>query len=241
MRVFAISDPHLSFSQPKPMDVFGEQWACHAERIKEAWQASVHEEDIVLIPGDISWAMKTKDARLDLDYLGACPGRKIIMRGNHDYWWHSITQVRSMLPDCMYAIQNDSLRFGHLVVCGTRGWICPGSSAFSEEDDRKIYEREVMRLNLSIQSIKRQADDYVIAMLHYPPFNEKQEKSGFVDVLEQAGVRQVIYGHLHGKSCSCAFEGKREGVLYRLVSCDHLQFKPILLAETTRNATMETC
>lgn len=238
MKIFAISDPHLSFAQPKPMDVFGERWENHAERMKEAWHAHVQQDDLVLIPGDLSWAMKHGDAQLDLNFLGECPGKKVILRGNHDYWWHSITQVRAILPPRMYAIQNDSMRFGNVVICGTRGWVCPESSFFTEKEDRKIYEREVMRLDMSIQSIKRQPGDYVIAMLHYPPFNEKRETSGFTEKLEQANVDQILYGHLHGKSCASAFEGERNGIQYHLVSCDHLRFEPLLIAESAEDGSI---
>ena len=231
MKVFAISDPHLSFANPKPMDVFGDRWENHAQRMKDAWQKKVGDEDIVLVPGDISWAMKEKDAMADLNFLASCPGYKVILRGNHDYWWNSISKVRAMLPEKFYAIQNDSLRFGKLLLCGTRGWVCPGSAVYNEEEDRKIYEREVLRLQLSLQSLKRAEGDHVIAMLHYPPFNEKREESGFSSALAEAKVDQVIYGHLHGKSCMGAFEGFRDGIEYHLVSGDHLQFEPKCLLE----------
>lgn len=231
MKVFAISDPHLSFANPKPMDIFGDNWDNHAARMKEAWKESVGEEDLVLIPGDISWAMKGEDALPDIEFLDSCPGYKVMLRGNHDYWWNSISKVRAMLPERFFALQNDSLRFGKILLCGTRGWTCPGSSVFSEEDDRKIYEREVMRQKMSISSMNRQEGDYVIGMMHYPPFNEKREESDFSRAWAEGKVNEVIYGHLHGRSCFSAFEGERDGVLYHLVSCDYLQFKPKLLLE----------
>ena len=128
MKLFAIGDLHLSHSSNKPMSIFGPNWDNHAERIAAAWRERVSDEDAVLIPGDISWAMQLDEARLDIEYIAALPGKKVIMRGNHDYWWGSISKVRDMLPCCMYALQNDTVGLGSVTIAGSRGWICPGSS-----------------------------------------------------------------------------------------------------------------
>lgn len=229
MKVFAISDPHFSSVKPKPMDKFGDNWANHMQKMQEAWCAKVTEEDVVLIPGDISWAMHMADAKPDLDFLGNCPGKEVILRGNHDYWWSSISKVRSILPKDMYAIQNDSLRIGSLLLAGTRGWVCPNSTYFNEAEDQKIYDREVARLALSFQAAKREPNDFFVVMMHYPPFNERQQENGFLQLIDQYQPDCVIYGHLHGKSCKNAFEGERNGVQYRLTSCDYLNFEPLLL------------
>ena len=229
MKLFAIGDLHLSHSTNKPMSVFGPNWDNHAERIKEAWMESVSDEDAVLIPGDISWAMQLDEARPDIDYIAVLPGKKIIMRGNHDYWWNSLSKVRDMLPKGIYALQNDSLEIGNAVITGSRGWVCPGSSGFVPEADQKIYDREVIRLGLSLSSAR--AGSRIISMLHYPPFNEKRMPSGFTDMFEKYGVERVIYGHLHGKSCRGAFEGERNGIEYTLCSADHLGFAPKLITE----------
>lgn len=228
MRVFAIADLHLSGAQPKPMDVFGEAWTNHWERIKENWRAAIGADDVVLIPGDISWAMSLKDAQLDLDDIATLPGRKVLLRGNHDYWWQSIGRVREALGGGMQALQNDSIDFGEFWLCGSRGWTCEGSKGFTAED-KKIYDREVMRLELSLKSAKGKP---ILAMTHYPPFNEKGEPSGFTELYEAHGVFLAVYGHLHNRSCRMAFEGTRNGTEYHLVSCDHLNFNPKLVWET---------
>ena len=223
--VYAIGDLHLSLSVPnKAMDVFGERWRDHTDRIREAWQDTVSENDLVLIPGDISWAMYLSDALADLGFIGALKGKKLLLRGNHDYWWQSVTQVRNALPQGMYALQNDVFRFGDLYVCGTRGWTAPQSSRFKESADRKLYERELIRLDLSLGKLPK--DVPAIGMLHYPPFSENGEKSAFASLFERAGVTDVVYGHLHGASLRFAFNGERNGVTYHCVSADHLNFVP---------------
>lgn len=233
MKVFAIGDPHLSSVQPKPMNVFGSNWDNYFERMQAAWQEAVKEEDLVLIPGDISWAMQLKDAKPDLDALGALPGRSVIIRGNHDYWWNSLSKVRSILPEGMQALQNDAIDFGPFVVAGTRLWTCPGSHVFKAEEDEKIYRRELGRLELSLkaaQKLRREGQPLFI-MLHYPPFNEKAEDNEATALLEAFGADIVVYGHLHDKSSRLAFQGERNGVEYHLTSCDYLDFVPKLIWE----------
>ena len=229
MKIFALGDIHLSQSVDKPMDVFGKKWDNHFERIRDAWQGTVADEDIVLVPGDISWAMSLKDAAADLEALGGLNGYKLIMRGNHDYWWSSLSKVRAMLPDKTFALQNDSFTMGGVSFAGSRGWVCPGSAGFSEAEDRRIYERELVRLELSLSRAKGKP---LIGMLHYPPFNEKRAPSGFTNLFERFGAAQVIYGHLHDKACKNAFEGERNGVVYTLCSADHLDFAPRLILQT---------
>lgn len=230
MAIFAISDPHLSLAKPKPMTIFGAQWTDHWQQIQANWCARVQPDDLVLIPGDISWAMQLADAQLDLDAIGALPGQKLLLRGNHDYWWGSLARVRRALPEGMYALQNDHFVYRDQVIAGTRGWTCPGSPGFSEQDQR-LYEREVQRLELSLKSAARTGKHLAVAMMHYPPFNEKREENGFLRLFAAYGVQKVIYGHLHGRSLAYAFEGEHEGIQYRLVSCDHLQFTPLLIRE----------
>lgn len=229
MKVFAIADLHLSHAYPKPMQKFGEHWTDHFQQISKAWHESVSEQDLVLIPGDISWAMQMKDAEVDLYEIGKLPGQKIIMRGNHDYWWNSLTKVRSALPEKMYALQNEALRFEKIIIAGTRGWSCPGSVYYKKDDDEKIYQREVIRLQLSLSKIPKKQDDVLIVMMHYPPFNERREENEFQAAIREAKADIVVYGHLHGASCKSAFEGTRDGVRYDLVSCDHLNFIPKLI------------
>ena len=223
--VYAIGDLHLSLSVPnKAMDVFGAHWKDHADRIKEAWQDTVSEDDLVLIPGDISWAMYLSDAIADLAFIGALKGSKLLLRGNHDYWWQSVTKVRAALPKGMYALQNDVFGFGDLYICGTRGWTVPESSHFKESADRKLYERELIRLDLSLKALP--TDAQAIGMLHFPPFSESAEPSEFANRFAAAGVTYVVYGHLHGASHKYLFNGEYDGVTYHAVPADYLNFVP---------------
>lgn len=225
MRVFAIGDLHLPGGQEKPMNVFGAQWDDHFARIAADWRDKVGEGDLVLIPGDISWAMTLEQAEEDLRAIGALPGGKLILRGNHDYWWSSIGRVRAALPDGMHALQNDAFLSGEVLIAGTRGWQTPGSKEF-EAADEKIYLREVQRLELSLKDARKKSGTLpILAILHYPPFNEQQEDNGFTQLLEGYGVARALYGHLHGRSVHTAFQGVRNGIDYRLVSCDALQFR----------------
>lgn len=234
MMIYALSDIHLSGHTPKPMEVFGKHWEGHWGRIRDAWRGCVRSDDVVLVPGDISWAMTLGEAMVDLLEIAELPGSKVLLRGNHDYWWGSVSQIRSNLPKGMAIIQNDALRIGTAVVCGTRGWTCPGSSAWEGAADEKIYMRELIRLRLTLDAAnrKRTQGDALIAMLHFPPFNERQEPSGYTELLEEYKVNQVVYGHLHGLQAGSAFEGMLGGISYHMVSCDYLGFRPKLILET---------
>ncbi len=226
MSLFAIGDLHLPGGQDKPMSVFGPQWHGHFFRISESWKEQVREEDTVLIPGDISWAMRLEEAREDLDRISALPGKKILIRGNHDYWWSGITKVRSALPEGMHALQQDALELEDCVVCGTRGWLIPAGEEPLEESDRKIYLRELGRLDMALeQGRKRAGEKPLVVMLHYPPLLKNQPESGFTERMERAGAALCVYGHLHGAGIQTAFRGERGDVRYELVSCDSLDFQ----------------
>ncbi|HML68369.1 MAG TPA: metallophosphoesterase [Clostridia bacterium] len=226
MQIYAIADLHLSLTSEKPMDVFGEAWRGHAEKLERNWRERVQADDLVLIPGDISWAMQLSAALPDLSFIGNLPGKKILLKGNHDYWWSAIGRVRSSLPDGMRALQNDSIVENGIGICGSRGWLCPGSNNFNAED-QKIYLRELDRLSLSLSSLP--AVETKIAMLHFPPFTDKEKGSGFTERLEAAGVQIVVYGHLHGEANRYAFEGERNGIYYHCVAADKLDFMPKLI------------
>jgi len=226
MHIYAIADLHLSLTSEKPMDVFGETWRGHAEKLERNWRERVQDDDLVLIPGDISWAMQLSAALPDLSFIGDLPGKKILLKGNHDYWWSAIGRVRSQLPAGMRAIQNDSIVESGIGICGTRGWLCPGSNNF-DADDQKIYLRELDRLTLSLNSLPEVSTK--IAMLHFPPFADKDKGSGFTERLEAAGVQIAIYGHLHGDAHRNAFEGERNGIVYHCVAADKLDFAPKLI------------
>ena len=175
MALYAISDLHLALNVHKPMDIFGERWLNHDEKIKENWIRKITDEDTVLIAGDISWSMKAEDSKADLDWIDSLPGKKIISKGNHDYWWSSISKLNAMYENMKF-IQNNFYTYNDYAICGTRGWVSPDSEKFTEKD-AKIYAREAIRLRLSLESAKKLGYSKIIVMIHYPPFNEGYEES----------------------------------------------------------------
>lgn len=221
MKVYAISDLHLSINNPKPMDIFGEVWNNYLEQIEASWNETVTDDDIVLIAGDISWAMDLDGVVPDLEYLGGFKGKKVLLRGNHDYWWHSISAVRKLLPQNIYAVQNDCIRFDNVLVGGSRLWTTPEKD-FATAEDKKIYDRELIRIRLSLESMKkmRQEGDKVIFMTHFPPFNSRLAKSPYTDIFAEYKVDCVVYGHLHGKGIRVVPTTEIDGVKYVLSSCD---------------------
>lgn len=222
MKIFAISDLHLSFSSDKPMDIFGDSWTDYWKEIKTDWESKVSDDDIVLIAGDISWAMSLENAAIDFAEIAKLKGKKVILKGNHDYWWSSYSKVLSVIPKNFYAIQNNAVRIGNYIFCGTRGWIIPNETSSAE--DKKIYDREVQRLCLSLTDMKakKRDGDTVVGLIHYPPFNVKFDASGFTETFEKFGIEKVIYGHLHGKNCRAKAEVYKNGVSYILTSCDQI-------------------
>lgn len=231
MAIFGISDLHLSFSTDKPMHVFGEHWRGHADKMAAAWDRLVGPDDAVLCPGDLSWAMRLDEAAADLRWMAARTGRlKVLTRGNHDYWWSAIGKVRAALPAGMVALQNDAVDLGDVVVAGSRLWSCPGALDFGAADE-KIYLREVGRLRSSLEAGRSLAGDRpLVAAIHYPPFAADRARSGtaYSALLEEFRVALCVYGHLHGRHAHrTAFEGERNGVHYRLIACDRLDFIPV--------------
>ena len=228
MRLFAIGDLHLSGGDDKPMDVFGPQWDRHFFRIQENWSKKVDPEDTVLIPGDISWAMQLKEAIPDLRAIGELPGRKVICKGNHDFWWNSLTRVRDALPPGMIALQHSAADLGDYVVCGTRGWVIPTAAAPLSETDEKLYRREVQRLGMALAQAERLAGGRpIVVMMHYPPLTIGEQHTLFSELLEQYRVHTVVYGHLHGGGIGQGFNGMYRGIRYQLVSCDSIDFCPM--------------
>lgn len=227
MALYAISDLHLAINASKPMDIFGENWFMHDEKIKRNWIEKVQEGDTVLIAGDLSWSMKMEQGMGDLKWIHDLPGRKIMVKGNHDYWWNSITKLNNLYED-MNFIQNNFFTYEDYAICGTRGWICPGVNGENfTAHDKKIYERELIRLELSIQGAVKAGYTKIIAMLHYPPVNDKFEATGFTEIFDKYAVKKVIYGHLHGPSLKRVFEGNKNGIEYYITSCDYIDFNPI--------------
>ena len=231
MSVFAIGDLHLPGHDQKPMDVFGSHWDRHFKTISENWLQKIGEDDVVLIPGDISWAMQLPEAQDDLNAIGALPGTKLLLRGNHDYWWSSLSQLRAVLPEKMHVIQNDAMVIDGHVFCGTRGWTFPTPQQPLGAQDEKIYQRELMRLRMSLDQAKKLEGDDLTVMLHFPPLFADGVSTAFTDILEEYAVSRVVYGHLHGAGIKIGFDGEREGIRYHLVSCDALGFDPALIVE----------
>lgn len=225
MALYTISDLHLGFNVEKPMDIFGVKWKDHCDKIKENWLSKIKEEDMVLIAGDISWSLKETDSKYDLDWINELPGKKIISKGNHDYWWGSISKLNKMYEDTKF-LQNNFYVYEDYAICGTRGWICPGGDKYTSKDE-KIYSREQVRLKLSLEAAKSQGFKKFIIMLHYPPTNEKFEESEFTKIIKEYKVEKVIYGHLHGPVLlGNLLNGYFENVEYILTSADYLDFNP---------------
>lgn len=221
MKVFAISDLHLSVNNPKPMDIFGPVWDGYLDKIFSEWKEKVSENDLVLLAGDFSWAMKLEEAIADFNLLKDLPGKKVLIRGNHDYWWNAISTLRKNLPPSFYAIQNDAVKFENIVLCGTRGWQVLENNMERTPEDEKIFNREIIRLEMTLQAAQkmRNENDKVFCMMHYPPMNALKEDSPFSLLLEKYKVDKVIYGHLHGlKNVETYFI--KNGIEYYLTSCD---------------------
>lgn len=226
MCLFAIGDLHLPGGDDKPMDVFDPRWNGHFFRISEDWRNRVSPEDTVLIPGDISWALQLRDAIPDLQAIGELPGKKILLKGNHDYWWTSLSRVRAALPEGMQVLQYDAIDLGEAVICGSRGWNLPTEETPLPEEDEKIYRRELQRMELSLQTAAEKANGRpLIAMMHFPPLYDNLRNTAFTALLEQYGVSKTVYGHLHGAGIRTGFNGEWNGIEYRLVSCDSLDFR----------------
>lgn len=240
MSMYAIGDLHMPGGDDKPMDVFGAHWENHVQRIFDSWHAQVQPEDIVLIPGDLSWAMRLSDAAPDLQSIGRLPGRKVICRGNHDYWWGSLKQLRAVLPEGMEAVQNSAVDVGEAVVCGTRGWMFPaGDESLSPEDER-LLNRELIRLELALQAAVKLSGGVkpIVVMLHYPPLYDQVRDTPFTSLLAKYPVHTVVYGHLHGQAIHAGFNGCHEGIRYRLASCDSLGFSLVEIPLELKSVTI---
>jgi uncharacterized protein len=228
-RLLAIADPHLSSVHGKRMDVFGGNWHGHPEAFFERWRETVLEDDVVLIAGDISWGLRLEEALPDLEMIDTLPGRKIIIRGNHDYWWQSISKVRAALPASIQALQNDCVLIGDTAILGSRGWTCPGSDDYTP-DDQKIYLRELERLKLAQKTLEGKTYSRLILMLHYPPTNGVFQPSGFTDFIEQLEPDAVVYGHLHGVPATRVLRHWK-GVPLHYVACDAVRFVPQVIID----------
>lgn len=229
MALFAISDLHLSFGTDKPMNIFGSKWENYTERLYENWQAKVKKEDVVIIPGDISWATYIEDAYEDFNFINSLNGTKILLKGNHDYWWTTISKMEKYMEqngfNTIKILNNTTFLYKNIAICGTRGWNFVSENTNS--DDRKIFERERIRLILSLENAKSVKTEKIIVAMHYPPVSD--DGSGFYDILKGYNVSRCIYGHLHGPSHQNAIQGEIDGIQIDLVSGDYINFDPLFL------------
>jgi len=225
MKIFAVSDLHLSLGGSKPMDIFGAGWENHWQKIAADWQARVRDEDVVLVAGDISWGMKYEESLADMAAVCAMPGHKVLIKGNHDFWHSSLQKTRALLTNSTYFLQNDSVSIGGVCFAGTRGWPHPGEEEYSARD-AKVYAREIERLRLSLRHAAGSGLP-IVGMMHYPPFSAGRKPTPFTQLFEEYGVRTAIFGHIHGEYTRGYEQGPMRvgGVDYILTSCDHLGFK----------------
>lgn len=226
MAIWAIADLHLSFGTDKPMDEFG-GWQDYVSRIEENWKNSIKPEDTVIIPGDFSWGIDFNEALPDFQFIEALPGQKILLKGNHDYWWNTRSKIEKFFSEnglkTFKILHNNSILCEDVAICGTRGWVFMPN----ETHDIKISKREAMRLELSIKDSEQFGDVEKIVFLHYPPVYANEMVPNIIDVLKKYDVKKVYYGHLHGASKSLATEGNYMGIDFRLISADNLKFAPI--------------
>ena len=229
MSIYAIADLHLSFGTNKPMDIFGPNWENHVQKIRQDWISKVKDEDLVLMPGDFSWAMYLKDTNLDFDFLCSLPGKKIMLKGNHDYWWSTLSSMRNYLKENNYEnidfLYNNSYEFENKIICGTRGW-----ANLDNEENRRLLKREKIRLQISLEDgIKKYGSDKdIIVCMHYPPFNNiDDDDCNLIKLMKEYNVKKCLYGHLHGQAHKEAIEGNINGIEFKLVSCDYTGFKLI--------------
>ncbi len=231
MSIYVIGDLHLSFNEDKPMNIFGDNWENHTEKIELDWKSKVQKQDTVLLPGDFSWSMKLQDTLQDFKYINNLPGRKILLKGNHDYWWTTVTNIKEFLRsnniENVDFLHNNSFEIENKIICGTRGW----TSAQEESDNKKMIDREINRLKLSIEDgiTKYGKDKEIICCMHYPPITRgnilKNETTGFMNTMKEYNVKRCYYGHLHSASIEDAVEGNISGVDLKLISADGLDFK----------------
>lgn len=241
-RLFAIGDVHLPGGpRNKPMDRFGEVWTDHVPRVAAEWSRIGTADDVLLLCGDLSWAMTVEEAQSDLAWIQALVGRLVVIKGNHDFWWSGIGKVRRALGPRVTALQHDHVIVGGIAIVGTRGWQCPGSAGSADvmaetagpasytADDEKIYLREVERLRLGLQGLLRSghAYDRLVVALHYPPMNPEHQPSGFTALIDEFGADVCVHGHLHGAAAiATAFEGVRGATTYHCVSADAVRMVP---------------
>ena len=229
MALYAIGDLHLSLGCDKPMDVFGGRWFNYVDKLAEGFSA-LASDDVTVLCGDLSWGMSLEQAREDFMFIDRLPGRKIILKGNHDYWWSTASKAMRFFEEngisTIDILHNNCFYYGDTALCGTRGWFYEEERSASH--DKKIMLREIGRLETSLKAAGEKSK---IVFLHYPPKFLNYECPEILELLVKYGVSECCYGHIHGKGCPAAFQGVKNGVSFRLVSADYLMFKPIKLRD----------
>ena len=224
MSLYTIGDLHLSLGTEKPMDVFGGRWENYVEKISDGFSA-LTDEDLTVLCGDITWGMTMDEALEDFLFIDSLPGRKIILKGNHDYWWTTASKAKKFFDEhkisTIDVLHNNCFFYDDVAICGTRGWFYEESK--NDEHDKKIMNRECMRLEVSL---KAAGDKRKFVFLHYPPKYKSYECPEILELLKQYGAEKCIYGHIHSAGCAFAFNGMLNGTEHMLVSADHLQFRP---------------
>ena len=227
MSLFAIADLHLSLGEDKPMDVFF-GWNDYVQRLEENWRRLVTEEDTVVIAGDISWAMKLEETLTDFRFIDSLPGKKLLLKGNHDYWWQTAKKLQQFIEknnfDTIRFLHNNSYEVEDKIICGTRGWIFENG----QRQDEKVILREAGRLKASLD-FNKNTDKEKIVFLHYPPLMQAQACEEMMEVLKRNEVKRCYYGHLHGPSCNLSVNDTVDGIKFRLISADFLSFCPKLI------------
>lgn len=226
MSIYAISDLHLSFNANKPMDIFGVNWENHIIKLKANWIKQAKENDIIVLGGDFSWSTYLKDTIKDFKFLNNLPGKKILLKGNHDYWWTTLTNMNNYLKENkiedIFFLYNNSYLFENYIIAGTKGW------NFNAETDEKLLNRELQRLETSIKSgIYQYGNKEIMLFVHYPPINEKNIHTEFIKIMKKYNVKKCFYGHLHGINQKEAVEGNINGIEFKLISSDYTGFKLI--------------
>lgn len=231
MALYAISDLHLPLGINKPMDIFGKRWENYVDRLYENWQSTVKPDDTVVLPGDFSWATYLEESTADFEFLNSLNGKKILLKGNHDYWWTTMNKLKNFVLENGYKniefLQNNSFEYKDISICGSRGWNTPMGNMSAE--DQKIYDREIARLELSLKAAKN--PDNVIVFTHFPPILKDYRENAMVDFLEKNKIKRCIFGHIHSSGVKNAVEGNINGVEYTLVSCDYREFMPVKIAD----------
>ena len=231
MKLYAFSDFHLSGDPPyKPMDIFGENWKNHREKIREAWMAQIREEDAVIIAGDLSWGGSLEEAMPDLEWIAALPGRKIVVRGNHDYWWDTVTKMKKATKGAFEFLHNNVVMVGPIALTGTRSWIPETSRKFTD-NDAVILRREEGRLERGIELAEKQDAKRIICVLHYPPYDEKRRPMHILSIMKDHHIKDCVFGHIHGKQNFHDIPDELDGIRMHLTSADYLDFKPHFLCE----------